>query len=56
MHTNPITEINKDMQPKTESGDNIYLEMTLVINFSLDLEFISKQAHLTSNYLFSIVT
>jgi len=35
-----ITETNKDMQSKTESGDNI---VPLVINFSLDLEFINKQ-------------
>jgi len=23
MHTDPVTETNKNMQPKTESGDNI---------------------------------
>jgi len=23
IHTDPITETNKDMQPKTDSGDNI---------------------------------
>jgi len=42
MHTDPITETNKDMRPKTKNLE-ITLYVTLVINFILDLELINKQ-------------
>jgi len=52
IHVGSMTKTNKNMHLMTKSGDRIACN----INLTLDLEFINKQAYLTSNYPLSVVT
>jgi len=54
VHTDPITETDKDMQPKTESGYNIVRNISkLYVGFGL---YKHARAALTSNFPLSVVT
>jgi len=55
IHIDPITETNKDKQPKTESGDNIVRNISNKLQHGFGI-YKQARAVFTSNYPLSVVT